>query len=99
MENIQLYTLIDDVLNDWSEVTKSLLETGMLLIVFEKVPLRVMVVLGVTRLQSPTTQVIAVDETGNGFTQKLESSPGFAMALYSFHHGAVRFFEGFRVGD
>lgn len=66
---------------------------GVLPIEFCKVTLRVLEVLGVTRLQPPTTQAMEVDEIGNVVTREVKSSPAVTTVRDSIHHGAVRFFE------
>lgn len=93
MKKFQLYTLKDDVLMDWMEVTKCQLETEMLPPVFCKVSLTVMEVLEVTLRQAPTTQVLEVDVNGNVIAQEVECSPGFTTVRDFFCHGEVCSFE------
>lgn len=62
--------------------------------VFRDIPFRVMKVLGVTRPQAPTTQVMEVDENRNVVTLEVDPSSGFTTIHGSFCHRPVRFFEG-----
>lgn len=62
VECSQLYTLENKELGDWSEKKMCQVETGMLQLVFPQVSLKVMEVLGVTRLQISTSQMTEVEE-------------------------------------
>lgn len=65
----------------------------MLPLVFQKVPLRVIEALEVTRLLSQATHVLELDKNVNFVSGKVESSPRTATVLESFRYGAKRFFE------
>lgn len=66
--------------------------TGMIPLVFGKVPPRVMEVLEVIRPQAPTTPVIEVDENRNIFTGEMESSPDLQQFINRLNR-AGRFFD------
>lgn len=80
----QLYTLKDEELKDWVEVTKCLLEKVVLSLSFMEVSLRVMEALRVKHLLRRTTQVVEDDENGEFLTREL-----FFFRLHVF----VSFFE------
>lgn len=68
-----MYTFQDDDLGDSSGVTKCRCETGRLPLVFYKVYLRLVEVLGGTSSQTLTTQMVEVYENVDRVTEDLES--------------------------
>lgn len=61
-ENCQLYTLEKEEQSDWPNVKRCQLEIGMPSLVLWEMHLRVMEVPGLTHLQSPTAQVMELDD-------------------------------------
>lgn len=94
VENRQLSPLEGKELSHSPEATKCQSETGIVLLAACQVPSEVMEVLGVTRPQVPTTQVVETDENVNFVPREVESSQRFVMVSDSCLHGAVKFFEG-----
>lgn len=67
-----------------SVVTKCLLETGILPVVFCEIPLMVSEAFGVTRLRAPGTEMMQVDENGTVGTRQVDSSAGSTKVRNSF---------------
>lgn len=58
-----------------------------------EVPLSVMVVLKMKRLQAPITQLLKVDDNGNAITREGAFSVGVSMVCKLFCQRILRFFE------
>lgn len=81
VEDSQLYTLEDEKLSDWPEVSRCQLGTGLLLLAFRNVASTVMELLEVKIPKASTTQVMEVDLNRNVVTRELQPFPRFRAVL------------------